>query len=429
MNAIIISIGDELVLGQSQDTNSAWLSRQLAGAGCRVIAHLTVPDDQRAIEQALYDCGQRCDVMIVTGGLGPTPDDLTRQALAVVMRQELVLNDLWLARLTEFFKARGRPMPPSNRIQAMIPYGATLIENRLGTAAGIDATLNFDLPVPGHSPRKHACRVFVLPGVPREMTAMFSRDVLPHIRSAAGGAVILSRTLHTYGLGESVVAEKLGDLMNRQRNPTVGTTVSGGVVSIRINAKFESRDKALEQLDRTEDACRQILGDLIWGQDDQTLQEVVGRMLLEKKMTVATAESCTGGLVAKMITDVPGASGYFRAGFVAYSNQAKQECLNVPAELIAVHGAVSEPVAQAMACSARKLAGADVALAISGVAGPSGGTETKPVGTVCIGLAHESGAQTRSFNFPGDREWVRDRAAKMALTMLRYHLLGKEMPI
>ena len=230
MNAIIISIGDELILGQNVDTNSAWLSRQLAGVGCAVTAHLTVPEDQRAIEQALYECGERCDFLIITGGIGPTADDLTRQALAVVMRQELVPSDQWLKRLEDFFKARGRPMPESNKIQAMIPTGATMIENTSGTAAGIDATLSFDLPVPNHSPRKHTCRAFVMPGVPKEMVAMFTRDVLPHIRQHSGGAVILSRTLHTFGLGESSVAEKLGELMRRDRNPSVGTTVSAGIV-------------------------------------------------------------------------------------------------------------------------------------------------------------------------------------------------------
>jgi nicotinamide-nucleotide amidase len=428
MNAIILSIGDELILGQNIDTNSAWLSRQLASVGCAVTAHLTVPDDQRLIEQAMVECGERSDFLIVTGGIGPTADDLTRQALAVVMRQELVLNDLWLQRLEDFFKSRGREMPASNRIQAMIPTGATMIDNALGTAAGIDAMLTFDIAVPGHSPRKHTCRVFVMPGVPKEMTAMFARDVLPHIKAAGGGAVILSRALHTFGLGESAIAEKLGDLMRRDRNPTVGTTASAGVVTLRINSRFDSRDKAQEELDRTVDACRVALGELIWGEDDQTIQETVGRMLAEKKMTVTAAESCTGGLLAKMITDVSGSSEYFKAGFITYSNQMKYERLGVSLEIINTYGAVSEPVVQAMASNAKRLAKADVGLAISGVAGPTGGTAAKPVGMVCIALAHEGGVAARTFNFPGDREWVRDRAAKMALTLLRFHLLGKPLP-
>jgi nicotinamide-nucleotide amidase len=428
MNSIILSIGDELILGQNVDTNSAWLSRQLAAVGCAPTAHITVADDQRAIESAMIESGQRCNFLIVTGGIGPTQDDLTRQALAIVMRQELSLNDLWLKRLEDFFQARGRPMPESNKIQAMIPTGARMIENALGTAAGIDATLNFDLPVPGHAPRPHTCRVFVMPGVPKEMFAMFTRDVLPHIQQASGGAVVLSRVLHTFGMGESALAEKLGDLMKRDRNPSVGTTASGGIVSLRINGRFENSEKAREQVEQTVDACRAAVGDLIYAEADETLQEVVGNMLAERKLTVTTAESCTGGLLAKMITDISGSSDYFKAGFITYSNQAKYERLGVSMEVINTYGAVSEPVVDAMAKNAKRLAKADVALAISGVAGPTGGTPAKPIGTVCIALAHDAGTTVRTFNFPGDREWVRDRSAKMALTMLRYHLIGKAMP-
>src|SRR4051812_21180123 len=215
MRAIILSIGDELALGQTIDTNSAWLSQQLAAVGCAVAAHITVPDDQRAIEQAIEESVGRCDYLICSGGIGPTDDDLTRQALAAVMGVDLVPSEAWLARLEEFFRRIGRAMSPLNRVQAMIPRGASMIDNTAGTAAGIDA-----IYVSGD--QKTICRVFVMPGVPKEMKAMFRRDVLPHIESAGGGAVILSRTLHTFGLGESAVAEKLGDLMRRDRNPSVG---------------------------------------------------------------------------------------------------------------------------------------------------------------------------------------------------------------
>lgn len=428
MNAIIISIGDELILGQNVDTNSAWLSRQLAAVGCAITAHITVADDQRAIEQAIIESGQRSDFLLITGGIGPTKDDLTRQALAVVMRQELSLNDIWLKRLEDFFAARNRPMPESNKIQAMIPTGATMIDNALGTASGIDATLSFDLQVPGHSPRKHSCRAFVMPGVPKEMFAMFTRDALPHIANATGGAVVESRILHTFGPGESSIAEKLGDLMKRDRNPSVGTTVSAGIVSLRINGRFETAEKAKEEVDKTVQACREALGELIYAGEGETIQEVVGKLLAERRQSVTTAESCTGGLLAKMITDVAGSSAYFKMGFVTYSNQAKYERLGVSTEIINVYGAVSEHVVQAMATNAKRLAKANYALAISGIAGPEGGSVTKPVGTVCIALAHDAGVQVRTFFLPGDREWVRDRSAKMALSMLRYQLLGKEMP-
>jgi competence/damage-inducible protein CinA-like protein len=424
MNAIILSIGDELILGQTIDTNSAWLSQQLAAVGCDILGHMTVPDAQRGIEQAIRGSIGLCDVIMISGGIGPTEDDLTRQALAAVMGSELVVNSIWMTKLQEFFLARGREMPGTNKIQAMIPRGAEMIENTCGTAAGMKCVL----PLPPGARGSKATRVFVMPGVPKEMKAMFTRDVLPHIATASKGAVILSRTLHTFGLGESWVAEKLGALMDRTRNPSVGTTVSEGIVSLRVNARFGSRDLAQQQLDHTISACRDALGNLIFGEEDQTLASVVAAMLASSRKTVTTAESCTGGLLAKMLTDVPGSSDFFKTGFITYSNQAKHELLGVPMELINEHGAVSEPVVLAMAQAARERGHADFALAISGIAGPSGGSPTKPVGTVCIALSHRDGTSARTFLFPGDREFVRDRSAKMALSMLRYHLMQTPVP-
>jgi nicotinamide-nucleotide amidase len=425
MNAIILSIGDELILGQTVDTNSAWLSQQLAAVGVPILAHLTAPDDQKAIEQAIRESATRCNYLIVSGGIGPTEDDLTRQALAAVMNAPLEENAEWMNELHKFFEARGRSMPPINRIQAMIPRGAVMIFNTCGTAAGIFGALGT---------KQWNCDVYVIPGVPKEMKAMFTRYILPRIEKLSGGTVILSRTLHTFGLGESALAERLGDLMHRDRNPSVGTTVTGGVVSLRINARFSSLAEAQHELEITESACRSALGDLIFGADLQTLPEAVADLLktdpvaLKRAPSVSTAESCTGGLVAKMLTDVPGSSAYFRQGCVTYSNEAKTNLLSVPAELIEQNGAVSEPVVRAMAIGSQQHSGAAYALAITGVAGPGGGTPAKPVGSVWIALAHPQGCDARLFLFPGDREMIRDRAAKMALTLLRFHLLGKPVP-
>jgi nicotinamide-nucleotide amidase len=420
MISIILSIGDELVLGQTVDTNSAWLSAQLAAMGCDVAAHATVPDDQTSIESAIQAAAGRSDLLIVSGGLGPTADDLTRQALAAVLGRPLEINAAWLENLEAFFAQRRRPMPQSNRVQAMIPAGARILENTAGTAPGIDA----DFHPPGAKP----CRIFAIPGVPREMKLMFERQIAPHIAAAGRGAVILSRTLHTFGLGESSVAQRLEELMDRRRNPSVGTTVSDGQVSLRINARFEDRARAQTELDSTTELCRRALGDLIFGQDDQTLPGVIGDLLLASQFTVATAESCTGGLLAKMITDIPGSSRYFQRGWITYSNAAKGELLGVPAELLAQHGAVSEPVAIAMADGARQRGGATFALSITGIAGPDGGSPQKPVGTVCIGIAGANPTVATTYNFPGDRESIRDRSAKMALTLLRYQILGKSAP-
>jgi nicotinamide-nucleotide amidase len=418
MQAIILSIGDELVLGQTVDTNSAWLSQQLARIGCAVAAHVTVADDQKEIERAILDASHRCDWLIISGGLGPTEDDLTRQALAAVLNEPLELQQEWVDQLRTFFKARGRMMPESNRIQAMIPRGAKPIHNSAGTALGIDATLSRGAPDAG------ICRIMVVPGVPKEMKRMFEAHLLPAMRAAGGGAVILSRTLHTFGLGESHVAERLGTLMRRDRNPSVGTTVSGGIVSLRVNARFASAEEAQRELEATSDACRNALGQLIFGQDDQTLPDVVGGLLKEKGASVCTAESCTGGLVAKMLTDIPGSSRYFSYGWVTYANAAKHQLLGVSNDLLDRHGAVSEPVVLAMALGAQERAGTTHALALSGIAGPDGGSEGKPVGTTWIALADAESVAARRFVFPGDREMIRDRAAKTALAWLRFKLLG-----
>ncbi len=347
MNAIILSVGDELILGQTIDTNSAWLAQQLAAIGIPVAAHITVPDDQQRIETAICDAAAESEVILISGGIGPTEDDLTRQALAAAMGAELELNPTWLARLEAFFQNLGRSMPASNRIQAMIPLGAQMIDNQAGTAAGIRAVLST------------GCRVFVMPGVPKEMKLMFEHDVLPELAEHSGNGVILSRTLHTFGLGESTVAEKLGPLMRRDRNPSVGTTVSAGIVSLRINARFPTREQAHKALERTADECKIALGDLIFGQDDQSLPSVVADLLKNTRKTVTTAESCTGGLLAKYLTDIAGSSTYFRQGWITYANNAKAELLHIRRELIEEKGAVSEVVAVAMAMQAQELSGAD----------------------------------------------------------------------
>ncbi len=428
MKACILSVGDELVLGQTIDTNSAWLSQQLAAIGVPVHSHQTVGDDQADIEAAMTAASQVADLILVSGGIGPTDDDLTRQALAAVLKQPLEPNAQWLEQLKSFFTRLGRTMPEKNTIQAMIPRGAELIWNHNGTAAGLSAIIEhrFDRTRP---PRR--VRVYVMPGVPKEMKAMFTQSVLPKL-SGTGG-VIAQKTIHTFGAGESTVAEKLGDLMQRGRNPSVGTTVAGGIVSIRVNSRFDDRTEAQRQLVATSQLVHAALGDLVFGEDTQTLASVVSALLRDanqngETLTVATAESCTGGLLAKYLTDEPGASAYFSAGYITYANDLKTRELEVDPHLFETVGAVSEEVALAMAAGARQAGGVDYALSITGIAGPDGGTPDKPVGTVWIGLAGATGVDARRFIFPGDRDMIRDRAAKMALAILRFALLGKPLP-
>ena len=415
MRAIILSVGDELVLGQIVDTNSAFVSTKLASIGVDVVRHVTVGDDQRGIEDAIRAAMPDCKAIIITGGIGPTADDLTRQALAGVLGVELDQDDRWLAHIEAFFKRLGRVMPPGNRIQAMIPRGSKLLWNHNGTAAGIHSMFN-------------GVDIFSVPGVPKEMRPMIENDVLPVLSKQTGTSVILSEILHTFGVGESAVAEKLGALMDRNRNPTVGTPASAGIVSLRINARFDSMSLARKSIAATIELCRSALGDVIYGSQDDTLVTVVAQMLKDHRKTVSTAESCTGGLLAKYLTDVSGSSAYISHGWVTYSNAAKSSELGVDAKLIEHHGAVSEVVAGAMAEGAMKNSGSDIGIGISGIAGPDGGTETKPVGTVCIALASKtSSTHTRTFQFPGDREMIRDRAAKMGLSMIRFHLIGRQM--
>lgn len=424
MKVFVLSVGDELVLGQTVDTNSAWISQQLAAMGADVHSHATVGDVQAEIEFALRDAIARADAVVVSGGIGPTDDDVSRQALAAVMNVPLDTNESWLAHLQAWFKSLGRTMPDTNRVQAMIPRGARMIWNHNGTAAGVAANVS-------------GKPVFLMPGVPKEMKAMFTRDVLPALAGTAGGNAIIQRTLHTFGAGESTVAERLGDLMKRGRNPSVGTTVAGGIVSIRINSRFGSVEEATRQSDEIVTAVRSALGDLIFGEDGRSLPEAVADLLFASPLAsqpqpfVATVESCTGGLLAGMLTQIAGSSTYFRQGWVTYANEAKINELGDPAlmaELIEKHGAVSEEVAVKMARGGAAVSGAHYTLSITGIAGPGGGTEQKPVGTVCIALTAGEKVQVRTFRFPGDREMVRDRAAKMALTMLRFELLGKPLP-
>lgn len=424
LSSLILAIGDELTLGQTVDTNSAWLSRQLASVGIDIAGHVTVPDSRDAIAAAIRHAAASVDVVVITGGLGPTEDDLTREALADAMGVDLVRDEEAMATLRGFFERIKRPMPARNEVQAYVPRGAKPIPNSNGTAPGLAATIG-------------DCKIVVMPGVPKEMFAMWERSILPELAKLSGGGVILSRTLHTFGMGESTVAERLGELMDRKRNPSVGTTVSQGIVSLRLNARADSREQALAELNETHRLCVDKLGLLIFGQDEDTLPHVVGRMLRAfdagRRLKVAVAESCTGGLLSKLLTDIPGSSAYFTHGFVCYANEAKTQLLGVDPDLLAKYGAVSEPVASAMARGALKAADADVALSITGIAGPDGGTPTKPVGTVVLSLAWKSPtgeavAKDRTFLFPGDRDMIRDRSAKMALTLLRYHLLKEPLP-
>lgn len=413
MDAAILSIGNELTLGQTVDTNTAWLSQRLAELGIRVRLHGTVPDDIACIQAEIeHACGM-AGVVLITGGLGPTADDLSRDALAAAMGVGLELDRLSLERIKAFFAARNRTMPEANTVQAMFPVGSRPIENTCGTAPGIAAT-------------HKGAEVFIMPGVPREMRVMYERDICPVLAARAGEGVILATTIQCFGAGESDIGEAIRDLMRRDRNPTVGTTAQETIIGVRIHAHGRTRQEAAALLAADREEVRRRLGVLVFGENEATLQSAVARLLIECGLTVTTAESCTGGLLARRLTDTPGSSAYFLQGLVTYANESKVRLLNVPADLIRTRGAVSQEVAAVMASNARALAGSDYALSVTGIAGPTGGTSAKPVGLVYIGLADSAGANVTEHRLGETltRNQVRDRTAKAALNRLRLRLMG-----
>ncbi|MDX2116224.1 MAG: CinA family nicotinamide mononucleotide deamidase-related protein [Planctomycetota bacterium] len=422
-SAALISVGDELVLGQKLDTNSRWLSERLTDRGVRVLEHVTLADDLDQNVRALARLAQEHPLIISTGGLGPTADDLTRQALARAMGEELVTDDEALRRIDALMRSRGRDVSPLQRTQAQRPGSARMLANNNGTAPGIHGVITSS----SHAP----CDVFCLPGPPREMFPMFDEHVVPALRLAPGHRV-RTAVLHCLGIGEGDLAQRLGDLMRRDRNPLVGTTASGGVVSIRI--RYEGGDAGLAALDETRARCLELAGPFCFGAADDTIESAVAALLRARGQTLVVAESCTAGGLGALVTSFAGASDVFQGGWITYANDFKQRELAVDPALIERHGAVSEPVARAMALGAlaRTPGGPPRhALAITGIAGPAGGSDAKPVGTVFIAAASTAPAdpgEVRRFRFTGDRADIRDRAAKLALAMLRWRLVAASVP-
>ncbi len=410
MKAEIISVGSELTSGQNLDTNSQWLSRRLAEIGIPVGWHTTVADDLGANVEAFRIAAGRAGLVLATGGLGPTQDDLTREALAQAAGVELAINESSLADIRAMFARRGRSFPERNRVQAYFPAGAEPIPNANGTAPGVWMLLG-------------ACPVAAMPGVPSEMYSMYETQVKPRLLGLGlGGGVLVQRKINCFGAGESAVEEKLLDLTRRDHVPEVGITVSDAVISLRILASAPDAAAAQALIAPVERTILERLGSLVYGFEDEELQDVVLRLLGEKRLTLATAESVTGGLVAERLCRHPGASEWFRGGIVAYDNRVKVALLGVPQDLIDEHGAVSAAVAEAMAVGCRARLGTDLAVSTTGLAGPGGTSADKPVGLVHVGLAWEGGVRSRQWNWGGTRTEVQSRTAKLALDQVRLHL-------
>lgn len=411
LDIAVLTIGDELLSGELPDTNTATIGRRLGALGYALQEALTVGDVEEEIVRALKQLVSRRQVIIVTGGLGPTADDLTARAAAVAFGQRLAINDEALGQIRDFFRQCGQAMHPRNEKQALLPQKARVLANRRGTAPG------FWLPVEGRD-------LFFLPGVPEEMTAMLSESVLPLLEKRSGGAPPrLERILTIFGLAEP----KAEELLLTSPLPT-GVTVAWGVdfpmVLVKLRADGDDADTLL---DRAEVVVRRALGTHVVAIGEQTLVQVVATLLTDHGLTLALAESCTGGLLSAMLTDVSGASAFLERAAVTYANSAKEQWLGVPAELLAKEGAVSEECALAMARGMRQAAGTDLALSITGIAGPTGGTPAKPVGTVYIALSTANQERGKGYRFSGDRQQIRRMAACMALEWLRRYLMARNL--
>lgn len=410
MNACIVTIGNELLNGHTEDTNSRWLCERLLEIGIAVRGGWIVPDENKRIVQSLRQATQCAELILVTGGLGPTDDDITRQAVANYLEVPLEFREELLKHLNMFFARLGRPMAQKNLSQTYVPQGTQILHNPKGTAAGFWF-------------ERSQLKIAVMPGVPAEMRCMFESHVLPRIKKTRTGSVVVNAKLRCFGLGESEIAQKLDSRMERGRNPLVNSTCGEGDIVLHISATAQSQAEAMAMIEQEKRVLTELLGDYIYGCDEQSLSEVVGDLLRKKKQTIAIAESCTGGLLSEMLTDVPDASEYLLAGWVTYSNASKVSQLGIPEQVIAAHGAVSEAVARAMAFGAAAQSGADIAIGITGIAGPSGGTNEKPVGLVFISLYYAGQTNVYKYCFPPvNRQSVRLRTALNALNLLRLQL-------
>jgi len=402
MKAEILTIGDEILLGETIDTNSAYISQKLSGLGIEVEYKTSVGDDIKNISEALTIALSRADLVITTGGLGPTNDDITKKAIVKVFKRNLVFHEEILKKVEEGFRKRGMEMPKINQNQALLPQGSKAIPNQFGSAPGIFIQEENKL-------------FFALPGVPLEMRSMMENDLLKMLEKSSK-VTVFGQKLRTTGIPESAIYERIEPVLGSFSEVKVAFLPGFLGVDIRLNSKSE------EKLVEADGKLKELLGNAVYGEGDVTLEEVVGNLLKDKRRTISVAESCTGGLIGKRFTNVSGSSEYFERGVVSYSDQAKIQLLKVPQEMIQKYGAVSEQVAILMAEGIRRISETDYGLSATGIAGPTGGTEEKPVGLLWIGFAHENDSFAEKFLFGEDRETNRQRAAQAALNLVRLFL-------
>jgi len=414
MIAEILSTGDEIRSGALIDSNSAYIAQRLEEIGFPVLRHTSVGDDVDIIVSTLKEIGSRSDIAVVTGGLGPTTDDLTAEAAAKAAGVELKLDEVALSSIERFFKRLNRPMSETNRKQAMLPEGSERLDNPIGTA-------------PGFMLKVDRCHFFFLPGVPAEMILMLSDKVLPRLVKLRGidQSYFLVKTISTFGLPESTTGEKIADLTSAFPDIKLGLRAKFPEIQIKLYVNGDDENKLNDLVEKATEWVLEQIGNRVFATDGSAMEEIIGRLIKEKKATLAIGESCTGGLISHWLTNVPGSSDYFLFSGVAYSNEAKINVLGVSRETLERYGAVHEETVKEMAEGARRLSGATYGIATSGIAGPDGGTEDKPVGTVCIGIASPMGVEGRRFFFPfGERARNKQIFAMTALDLLRRKLLG-----
>lgn len=416
MKIEILSIGNEVVSGDIVNTNAAWLSEELWGHGFEVIRHTTVADDEKAMAEALNEAASRAQVVVCTGGLGPTVDDFTLEVAGSVFGRPLQKDSGVMAQLEGFYTARGRVMTPNQERQAMIPQGAQVFHNPVGSAPGVRC-------------EHRGVNYFFMPGVPKEMKEIFGRSILPWLLERRDPPLFFrSKTLRCFGAEEAKLDHLIQPLLKDRvtlGESKIAFRVWFPEIFIKVSSWSESEKGAEARLQKAVESVRPLIDSYLYAEDAQTLEETVGKLLLKKTYRLAVAESCTGGLLANRLTNVPGSSEYFLGGTVVYSNSLKEKLLGVSSATMERFGAVSRETAIEMAEGARDRLGADLAVAITGIAGPGGGSEEKPVGTFHIALAGPTGTEERKFFFPLDRERFKLLATSVALNWVRRYLLGE----
>ncbi|MBK1811777.1 competence/damage-inducible protein A [Clostridium sp. YIM B02505] len=411
MRAEIISVGTEILLGDIVNTNAQFLAKELASIGIEVYNQTVVGDNEERMLKAFKNAFEKCDLIVTTGGLGPTPDDLTKETAAKFFDQELVVHEESWKHIESYFSKSGRVMEGSNAKQAYFPKDAVVLPNPNGTAPG--AILKKDEKI-----------IVVLPGPPKEMKPMFINHVFPYLQQYSD-TMLVSKVLRIFGIGEGVMAEEISDIISDQSNPTVAPYAKERDVTLRITAKAKDEEEAKRLIKPVEDKIRERLNDNIYGEDDVTLEEVVAKILVSNKLTIATAESCTGGLIAATLINYPGISEVFMEGAVTYSNDSKMKRLGVKADTLEKYGAVSEETAGEMAEGIAKNAGTRIGISTTGIAGPGGGSTDKPVGLVYMGIHIDGSTLVKKFNFQGSRESIRQRATMNALDWLRREFIKR----